>query len=125
VKNTTHLSNKLPYCLKGTRVELLELIETWEEDENAMPVYWLNGHAGSRKTMLAQTFAKRMFGDTKLGASFFCSHASPDHSELKFIFLTLLFQLSCKFELTLSESSEYVQISDQNPCTGCKIQYIN
>ena len=96
-RNAGHLSEHHRYCLKGTRVEVFELIENWADDDGALRVYWLNGHAGSGKSTIAQSFSKRMFGDKRLGASFFCSRDFADRSELQFIFPTLSFQLACQF----------------------------
>jgi len=96
-RNAGHLSEHHRYCLKGTRVEVFELIESWADDDGALRVYWLNGHAGSGKSTIAQSFSKRMFGDKRLGASFFCSRDFADRSELQFIFPTLSFQLACQF----------------------------
>jgi len=96
-KNASHLSAYHCYCLKGTSIHLLELIENWEDDDDALHVYWLNGHAGSGKSALAWTFSKRMFADDRLGASSFYLCDFPDHSNLQSIFLMLLFQLACKF----------------------------
>ena len=94
----SHLSEGDRYCcLKGTRVEVLQLIENWMDDDNALHVYWLNGHAGSGKSTIARSFSKRMFAYRRLGASFFCSRDVADRSELRFIFPTLSFQLACQF----------------------------
>jgi len=96
-RNASHFSEHHRYCLKGTRVEVLQLIENWTDDDEALRVYWLNGHAGSGKSTIAQSFSKRMFADRRLGASFFCSRDFADRSELHFIFPTLAFQLACQF----------------------------
>ena len=84
-------------CLKGTRGAILSEIELWVEDFSKSPVYWLNGLAGTGKTTIAQTIAERMFGDGRLGASFFCSRDFEDRSNLQFIFPTLAVQLARKY----------------------------
>jgi len=84
-------------CLKGTRESVLKEIEDWTEDFTKSPVFWLNGLAGTGKSTIAQTVAERVFADGRLGASFFCSRAFEDRSDLHLIFPTLAFQLAQKY----------------------------
>ena len=72
-------------------------IEDWAEDCTKSPVFWLNGIAGTGKSAIAQTVAERVFADGRLGASFFCSRAFEDRSDLHLIFPTLAFQLAQKY----------------------------
>ena len=90
-RNASHLSEHHRYCLKGMQVEVLQLIENWTDDDNALCVYWLNGHAGSGKSMIAQSFLKQMFMDWRLGTSFSCSHDFVDCSKLHFTYLPYSF----------------------------------
>jgi len=76
---------------------VLNEIESWANDFNQSPVFWLNGLAGTGKSTIAQTVSERMFADRKLGASFFCSRDFEDRSDLHFIFPTLAFQLAYRF----------------------------
>jgi len=84
-------------CLKGTRETVLSEIESWANDFNQSPVFWLNGLAGTGKSTIAQTVSERVFADGQLGASFFCSRDFEDRRDLHFIFPTLAFQLAHKF----------------------------
>ena len=84
-------------CLRGTRETVLNNIELWTKDSNQVPVFWLNGLAGTGKSTIAQTFAEHMFAEGLLGASFFCSRDFQDRSDLHFIFPTLAFQLAHKY----------------------------
>src|ERR1700753_3722944 len=84
-------------CLKGTRRGVLNEIELWAGDFNKLPVYWLNGLAGTGKSTIAQTVAERMFADGRLGASFFCSRDFEDRRNLHFIFPTLAVQLARRY----------------------------
>ena len=81
-------------CLKGTRGAVLDEIGLWTRDFNKLPVYWLNGLAGTGKSTIAQTISERTFADGRLGASFFCSRDFEDRSNLQFIFPTLAVQLA-------------------------------
>ena len=66
-------------------------------DSDKLPVYWLNGLAGTGKSTIAQTIAERTFADGRLGASFFCSRDFEDRSNLQSIFPTLAVQLARKY----------------------------
>ncbi|KAI0743253.1 hypothetical protein BC629DRAFT_1599649 [Irpex lacteus] len=81
-------------CLPGTRVDILHTLEGWAADPTARQVYWLNGHAGSGKSTIAQSLAERLFAQGQLGASFFCSRNSQETSDLRAIFRTIAFQLA-------------------------------
>ena len=76
---------------------MLNEIESWANDFNQPPVFWLNGLAGTGKSTIAQTASERIFADGQLGASFFCSRDFEDRSDLHFIFPTIAFQLAYKF----------------------------
>ncbi|KAI0808949.1 hypothetical protein BC629DRAFT_1260523, partial [Irpex lacteus] len=82
-------------CLEGTRIEILRSIKSWASDPNAKQIYWLNGHAGSGKSTIAQSIAQSLFEEDRLGASFFCSRESQQRGNYKLIFPTLAFQLAC------------------------------
>ena len=84
-------------CLNGTREDVLSEIEHWTEDFKNFPIFWLNGLAGTGKSTIVQTVAKRLFADNRLGASFFCSRGVEDRSTLQLIFPTLAFQLAQRY----------------------------
>ena len=83
-------------CLKGTRGDVLNGIEIWTKDSSRLPVYWLNGLAGTGKSTIAKTIARRLFVDGLLGASFFCSRDFENRRNLQLIFPTLAVQLARK-----------------------------
>lgn len=81
-------------CLQGTRVQVLRTLNSWARDPGAQQVYWLNGHAGSGKSTIAQSFAEQLFAYRLLGASFYCSRDSQQRSDLNLIFPTIAYQLA-------------------------------
>ena len=83
----------------GTRVDVLQHLEDWLENECGQRVFWLNGLAGTGKSTIAQTFANITFAEGKLGASFFCSRDFGDRSNLQAILPTLAFQLAYQYPL--------------------------
>jgi len=76
---------------------VLDEIEHWAGDFEQSPIFWLNGLAGTGKSAIAQTIAERLFANSCLGASFFCSRGIEDCSNLQLIFPTLAFQLAQQY----------------------------
>ncbi|KAG8735712.1 hypothetical protein FRC10_010229 [Ceratobasidium sp. 414] len=98
-------------CTPDTRLEVLERFRLWQDDNESEKIYWLNGMAGTGKTMLAYTLCKQLEGDNKLVANFFCTRQLPSCRDAKLILPTIAYQLanfSYPFRYALS------QILDQN-----------
>ena len=94
---------KREVCTDGTRVKMLEDITKWANDRSlASPrVFWLTGHAGSGKTTIANTIAKRFEIDntnqhTVLGGNFLCSRRFVETQSQFRILPTIAYQLAHK-----------------------------
>ena len=101
------LTLKREECTTGTRVKILEDITKWANNSSPQSprVFWLTGQAGSGKTTIAYTIAKR-FGkgrnadlpQTILGGTFLCSRQFEETREGTRIVPTIAYQLTrrCK-----------------------------
>lgn len=67
-----------PSCLDKTRVDLLDEIDSWVEGEDERCIFWLCGLAGTGKSTIARTVARRYYNKQRLAASFFFSRGSGD-----------------------------------------------
>jgi len=67
-----------PTCLPDTRVGLLQEIHNWADGQDERCIFWLNGLAGTGKSTIARTVARRYFDQHRLGASFFFSRGGGD-----------------------------------------------
>lgn len=65
-------------CLANTRVDLLNKIYTWADGEDKWCIFWLNGMAGTGKSTIARTVARRYYEQQRLAASFFFSKDGGD-----------------------------------------------
>ena len=84
-------------CLAGTREVVLDAVETWVNGGwESSAIFLLHGLVGTGKSAISQTVAERMFAESLLGASFFCSRAFEDRSDIHRIFPTLAYQLAHK-----------------------------
>ena len=96
---------KREVCTDGTRVKILEDITKWANDYSlASPrVFWLTGQAGSGKTTIAYTIAKRFEEGnanqhTVLGGNFLCSRQFQETQTQTRILPTIVYQLAHKCE---------------------------
>lgn len=87
-------------CTPGTRVGFLKGVIGWANDpSNPHTIYWLFGPAGTGKSTIAYTIARRF--DTAsvpgdkivLGAYFFCSRQFPETREVVRVIRTIVYQL--------------------------------
>jgi hypothetical protein len=65
-------------CLPDTRVDLLQEMYDWADGNDERFIFWLNGLAGTGKTTVARTVARKYFNQGQLGASFFFSKGGGD-----------------------------------------------
>ncbi|KAG9082943.1 hypothetical protein FS749_006451, partial [Ceratobasidium sp. UAMH 11750] len=72
-------------CLEGTRVRILDDIESWARDANrSTSLYWLYGPAGSGKSSIAASISERLDKTGILAGTFFCKRDNeylrkPEH----------------------------------------------
>ncbi|KAF1923485.1 uncharacterized protein M421DRAFT_104373 [Didymella exigua CBS 183.55] len=66
-----------PACLPDTRVALLDEIHRWADGPDERCIFWLSGLAGTGKSTIARTVARR-YHDKRLAASFFFSRDGGD-----------------------------------------------
>ncbi|KAJ3492601.1 hypothetical protein NLG97_g5280 [Lecanicillium saksenae] len=74
----SYSNQNFPYCLPDTRIDLLQEICTWAEGLDTRRILWLNGLAGTGKSTIARTVARRCFDKRRVGASFFFSRGGGD-----------------------------------------------
>jgi NACHT domain len=67
-----------PTCLPDTRIDLLQDIYNWADKQDERCIFWLNGMAGTGKSTIARTVARRYWDQKRLGSSFFFSRGGGD-----------------------------------------------
>jgi hypothetical protein len=83
-----------PTYLPDTRVDLLQEIYNWADGPDERCIFWLNGLAGTGKSTIARTVARRHFERERLGASFFFSRGGGDVSHARKFFSSVAVQLA-------------------------------
>ncbi|OJJ66823.1 hypothetical protein ASPBRDRAFT_200451 [Aspergillus brasiliensis CBS 101740] len=99
-----------PECLEGTRTEILREIQTWAEDPDDSPVFWLRGMAGTGKSTISRTFAAAcqqrkslvphgspLAPHVYLGATFFFNRTKPGRNTVEKLFPTISNELASSF----------------------------
>jgi hypothetical protein len=83
-----------PTCLPDTRVDLLQEMYNWADGLNGQCIFWLNGLAGTGKSTIARTVARRHLEQERLGASLFFSRSGGDVSHALKFFSSVAVQLA-------------------------------
>ncbi|KAF2032671.1 hypothetical protein EK21DRAFT_109743 [Setomelanomma holmii] len=69
-----------PACLLDTCVDLLDKIYSWADGPDARCIFWLSSLAGTGKSTIARTVARRYHDRQRLAASFFFLHSGGNVS---------------------------------------------
>ncbi|KAH8679631.1 vegetative incompatibility protein HET-E-1 [Tricladium varicosporioides] len=96
-------------CLPNTRVSILEEIYNWVDSKDERCIFWLNGLAGTGKSTIARTVARKYFEQKRLGASFFFSRGGGDVGHASKFFTSIAVQLASNvpsFRQYISEAAE-------------------
>src|ERR1700733_9205892 len=81
-------------CQEGTRKEVLSKLIGWSTANDGYPVCWLEGPAGSGKSTILHTIAKRCDDERRLPVSFFFSRGKADRSDVAKVIPTFAYQLA-------------------------------
>ncbi|KAH8585978.1 putative F-box and wd40 domain protein [Bisporella sp. PMI_857] len=87
-----------PLCLPNTRTGVLHEIISWFTQDKKC-IFWLNGAAGTGKSTIARTVARKYFKEKRLGASFFFLRGSRDASHAGKFFTSIAFQLASQSDI--------------------------
>ncbi|KAL8303428.1 hypothetical protein RB600_007058 [Gaeumannomyces tritici] len=82
-----------PSCHPDTRVDLLADIHKWVEDPNGKCIFWLRGMAGTGKSTISRTVAKKLSTAKVPIASYFFKKGEGDRGSAAMFFTTILAQL--------------------------------
>jgi hypothetical protein len=85
-----------PLCLPHTRVDVLEKIIEWAGEKDERNIFWLNGLAGTGKSTIARTIARKFYDQGCLGASFFFSRGHGDIGHAGKFFTSIAVQLATR-----------------------------
>ncbi|KAF3310081.1 hypothetical protein TWF173_010092 [Orbilia oligospora] len=83
-----------PQCLPQTRIEVLNIIETWISGPRDSNIFWLRGIAGTGKSTIARTIALKLESTSQLGASFFFKKSEAGRNNASKFFPTLAYGLA-------------------------------
>ena len=114
-----------PSCLSYTRIDLLRRIEAWATATNDKHIFWLSGMAGTGKSTIACTVARKFRDQDRLGASFFFSRGGGDLGNARWFFTTLALQLAKTSSSIKSYICEVVAKDSHIAQQGLSVQWKN
>ncbi|GKZ22145.1 hypothetical protein AbraIFM66951_006996 [Aspergillus brasiliensis] len=80
-------------CLENTRTGLLRQIMAWADSPDEKCIFWLNGMAGTGKSTISKSVARKLQDKKYLGASFFFKRGEADRGNASRFFATIVEQL--------------------------------
>ncbi|KAK6528956.1 hypothetical protein TWF694_004183 [Orbilia ellipsospora] len=98
-----------PECLNGTRVDLIHQIMTWIDDPKGEKMLWLVGMAGTGKSTISRTVARKLDKNNNLAASFFFQRSQADRSSSKRFISTIASQLAGNYRSLRSSIQKGIQ----------------
>ncbi|CAE6495742.1 unnamed protein product [Rhizoctonia solani] len=104
-------------CTEGTRIGVLDSLDSWLYDSTSSSIYWMNGMAGTGKSTIASTFCERVERRKLLAANFFCTRSSAECRDVTRIVPTIAYQLA---RYSISFQSALCKILGQSPDIGSK-----
>ncbi|QRV97633.1 Vegetative incompatibility protein HET-E-1 [Ceratobasidium sp. AG-Ba] len=81
-------------CTEGTRRAVLEKLMNWACNPSSESIYWLNGMAGTGKTIIAYSLCTDLDATGDLAANFFCSRSIPHCRDVHMIIPAIAYQLA-------------------------------
>ncbi|KAK7001574.1 hypothetical protein R3P38DRAFT_2649778 [Favolaschia claudopus] len=84
-------------CHPNTRMEILEHLTKWSEDNNSSQILWMHGPAGTGKSAIAQSFCEELQARNCLAGSFFFRRGHPSRGNPIKLWPTIAYQLALLF----------------------------
>jgi hypothetical protein len=110
------------FCLEGTRVAVLQEIETWSSDSKSPCICWLPGLAGTGKSTISRTVARDLKG-ISLGASLFSKTGAGNRGDGRFVFSIIAYQLALNFPLIRPHILVVVKEDPASAMAPMKVQW--
>ncbi|KAK7013999.1 hypothetical protein R3P38DRAFT_3004421 [Favolaschia claudopus] len=83
-----------PPCHPNTRMETLERLRKWSQDDNSSQILWMHGPAGTGKSAIAQSFCEELQTWNCLAGSFFFRRGHPSRGNATKLWPTIAYQLA-------------------------------
>ncbi|KAK7024707.1 hypothetical protein R3P38DRAFT_1050049 [Favolaschia claudopus] len=83
-----------PPCHPNTRMEILERLRKWSQEDNSSQILWMHGPAGTGKSAIAQSFCEELQARNRLAGSFFFRRGHPSRGNGTKLWPTIAYQLA-------------------------------
>ncbi|GKT61935.1 G-protein beta WD-40 repeats containing [Colletotrichum tofieldiae] len=119
----TYQNQNEPTCYPDTRVDILRDVQFWARDSSDQRIYWLNGMAGTGKSIIARTVADTLDSMGLLGATFFFKRGEKDCGGASLVFSTIARQLARHRPELRSHLVEAIEQTDNISSKSIKEQF--
>ncbi|KAK6987471.1 NACHT domain-containing protein [Favolaschia claudopus] len=83
-----------PPCHPNTRMEILDRLSKWSQDNSSSQILWMHGPAGTGKSAIAQSFCEQLQSRNRLAGSFFFKRGHPSREDFTKLWPTIAYQLA-------------------------------
>ncbi|KAL2782669.1 hypothetical protein BJX66DRAFT_320143 [Aspergillus keveii] len=101
----SHGRDSTSRCYPKTRIELLQDIQNWANNQHGKEIFWLSGSAGTGKSTISRTIAHAFYGRGQLAASFFFKDGEAGRGDAARLFTTIASQLASN----IPETGKHIQ----------------
>ncbi|RDK41662.1 WD40 repeat-like protein [Aspergillus phoenicis ATCC 13157] len=110
-------------CLSGTREELLLQVNDWGSSSDGPCIFWLNGMAGTGKSTIARSVARRFQDKGQLGATYFFKRGEGDRGSARRFVSTVTRQLITAIPSLAPGVTKAIEDDPDISKRGFKIQF--
>ncbi|KAK7056104.1 hypothetical protein R3P38DRAFT_2601142 [Favolaschia claudopus] len=83
-----------PPCHPNTRMEILDRLSDWSQDNSSSQILWMYGPAGTGKSAIAQSFCDELHSRNRLAGSFFFKRGHLSREDSTKLWPTIAYQLA-------------------------------
>lgn len=114
----SHIKEHNLRCLANTKVVLQYQIKEWVKDRDSNPIFWLNGIANTKKSIIAQTVMYLFTNKDQLGTSCVFKKYKSNHSIVSMFFTTIAINLITHLPELISN---IIKVINTNPAISKKV----
>jgi NACHT domain len=84
-------------CMEGTRLDILERINTWMTDFDAPNILWVKGHPGVGKSAISSSLVEQLGAEKRLGSRFFFQRQAATSMTTSALWRTVAYDLARRY----------------------------
>lgn len=110
-------------CMEGTRLDVLQKVRDWIEDNSAPNILWIFGYPGVGKSAIAGTVASHLRERRRLGSAFFFRKDIPAIMTSRLLWQTVSIDLSRRYPAFRNALAAKLTLDVDLPLTSNNIEF--